>query len=219
MLVSEVFTRLRDLLHDSRVPYRWSDAELLRWLSDAQRAVVTLVPEANPVVESVQLEVGKYRQNLPAGGLRLLDIPRNMGANGTTPGSVIRLIGRNVLDAQDPSWTTTAGSAIEHYLYDFKTPRQFLVYPYPQSTLYVEAVFSKSPTELTATTDTFGLDDTYLNSAMDYTMFRAYAKDMDSPTSAAKAKSYFDLFQSGLGQNVTTTAQRVPASSQGGAMP
>ena len=218
MLVSDIFTRLRDLLHDSRVPYRWSDAELLRWLSDAQRESVKLVPESNPVVQPILLVANAYRQALPAGGLRLLDITRNLGANGTTPGPVIRLIGRAVLDAQDPTWPSTTGAPIEHYLYDFKTPRQFMVYPAPQSALYVEAVYSQSPAELTATTQTFALDDTYQSSAENYTMYRAYAKDMDSPTSATKAKSYYELFQSGLNLNVQATAQRTPASSAGGAM-
>lgn len=217
MLVSDLIARARDLLLDSVAPYRSTDAELLRWVSDAQRVIVSLVPESYPESRSVKLATGTYRQAIPADALRLLDMPRNTGSNGTTPGPVIRLIGRSVLDGVNPNWTAETGTTVEHYIYDYKTPRQVLVYPTPSSDVYVEMVFSKNPAEISSASGSVALDDSYAALILDYVAFRAFSKDVDSQTSTAKAAGYMSMFSEAVGALTGATAQRVPASQQGGA--
>jgi len=218
MLVSDLISRARDLLLDTVSPYRTSDAELLRWASDAQRVIVSVVPEAYPESRAVQLEANTYRQKIPADALRLLDIPRNLGATGNTPGLVIRLIGRSVLDGVNPMWTSESAAEIEHYIYDFKTPRQFMVYPAPTSAVFVEMVFSKNPPEISANSGSLALDDSYSALILDYVAFRAFSKDVDSQTSASRAAAYMSMFSGAIAALTGATAQRVPASQQGGAV-
>lgn len=214
MLISDLILRVRDFLHDTRAPYRWSDAELLRWLSDAQRTTVTLIPESYIETRSVLLENSKFRQTIPADALRLLDITRNMGKNGTSPGPGITSIGRIALEAQEPNWTTTTGQFVEHFIYDFKTPRQFFIYPNTTDGRWVEMTFSKDPAEVQSLSETFVFDATYIMPMVYMTTSLAYAKDMDSPTSAAKARAYMDLYQTALGQNVQSTSMRVPKTGE-----
>ena len=55
----------------------------------AQREIVTFKPAANAVIGSVLLTPGSTRHALPAGTVALIDVPRNLGAAGTTPGRAI----------------------------------------------------------------------------------------------------------------------------------
>ncbi|MDO8310527.1 MAG: hypothetical protein Q7T25_01160, partial [Sideroxyarcus sp.] len=106
--IASLLLRAGDLLQDV-TNIRWTQDELLRWLNDGQRAIVLERPEATAVNTSVLLVAGT-KQTLPALGLRLLDLPRNMGVGGSTPGRAIRLVQREVLDAQLPDWHSMTAS-------------------------------------------------------------------------------------------------------------
>lgn len=217
MTANDIVSRVRDILLDADTPYRNTDAELLRWVSDGQLAIVTAMPEAYAVSRAVQLSAGNYRQVIPSDALRLIDIPRNLGSGGNSPGAVVRLIGRNVLDGIVPNWMSTPGSAVEHYVYDYRTPRVFMVYPTPATAIYVEAVVSVSPPAVAALSQSLSLDDNYFNPLIDYTIFRALSKDVDSQTNTSKAVAHFGLFNSALQALAGAQAGRAPASQKGGA--
>lgn len=46
MKASDVIARVRHLLADTKDPYRWPDTELMLYVSDAQRHIVSLRPDA-----------------------------------------------------------------------------------------------------------------------------------------------------------------------------
>ena len=82
---------------------RWTRAELLSWLNDGQRQIVVAQPAAANYVTSVKLTAGT-QQAIPADGWMLLDVYRNMGADGVTPGRAIRIISKEMLDGFNPDW-------------------------------------------------------------------------------------------------------------------
>lgn len=196
-LVSEILDRVKITLQDT-TSVRWPELELLRWVNDAQRKIVELAPDANVEQTVVTLATGT-RQSLPSGALRLVDASRNMGSGGTTPGNAVRLTQRHVLDAQVPAWhTTTASSSIQHVLYDKRVPKVFWVYPPASTGASVELFVSKPPTTLSSTASAIGLDDVYVDSIVDYVLYRAYQKDVDYANNAANVKWYWESFIAGL---------------------
>lgn len=57
---------------------RWADAELLVWITEAQRELVKLKPEANPVTEKFTIDGTNPRQRLSAStAYRLIRVERN----------------------------------------------------------------------------------------------------------------------------------------------
>ena len=54
---ANLITRVQDTLQDT-TSVRWSEAELLRYLNDAQREVVNLRPDASALTANVQLSTG-----------------------------------------------------------------------------------------------------------------------------------------------------------------
>lgn len=199
MQASVILSRAKDILQDI-TSVRWTEAELMRWLSDAQREVVLYRPEACVSNASVALAANSTKQSLPANALRLLDITRNMGANGATPGRAIRLVHREIMDAQTPDWhTATASSEVLHYMFDARDPKNFYVYPRPSSTLYVEAIYSIAPTEIVTSTQTLSVEDIFANVLLDYLLYRAYTKDSDYAGNGQRAVAHYQAFANALG--------------------
>src|SRR6478609_911355 len=91
-----IITRVRTQLIDELATKRWTDDELLRWLSDGQRTLVAMDPALGEVSGPLLMVVGT-KQTLPAGAFMLLDIKRNLGLDGVTPGRVVTVVSRENL--------------------------------------------------------------------------------------------------------------------------
>ena len=128
---------------------------------------------------------------MPADGIQLIDVPRNLGVNGNTPGRVIRIAMREVLDAQAPDWHTLPPSAVtKHYMYSPLDPKHFYVYPPATGTASVEIIYSATPAKLAQLANTISIDDIYANVLVDYILYRAYSKDSEYVANPARASAH-----------------------------
>lgn len=191
----DIVTRVRNLLNDEDSGnYRWTDAELLRWLNDAQRAIVSLSPDANTVIESVSLASG-VKQSLPVGGVRLYNVMRNMGTNGSTPGSSVSITEMEDLAAFDPSWSsTTASNVVKNFMIDERSPLSYYVYPPVSTPCYVELMYSKFAADIASTSDAMTLWDAYHTPLVDFICYRAYMKESNVSGSRQKAQEHKSAF-------------------------
>lgn len=197
-----IIARVRDTLVDTidnGDGLRWPDAELLRYINDAQRAIAQLRPDSTAVTRSVLLTAGNTRQSIPTSAIRLMSIDRNMGSDGLTPGRAIRVASRATLDTQIPYWHSYGPTQeIVHFLFDIREPRAFYVYPYPAANVYVEMTTSDAPIDLATTASTIYQDDIYENSIIAFVLMRAYGKDDDYTRNADAASAWATMFNSGL---------------------
>jgi hypothetical protein len=197
--VQSVIDKVRLVVQDTS-GIRWIESELVGWINDAQREIVLMKPDAGATNATVTLDTGT-KQDIPATGNRLLKVVRNMSAasNGTG-GRAIRIVDKEVLDAQVPSWhdpTATGdaqhGTLIKHYIYDETNPRNFYVYPGVSGNSYIEIVYSGNPTTVTASGN-LGVPDIYSNAVMNYTIYMCYMKEADYSGNQERAASHFQLF-------------------------
>jgi len=218
--VAALITRANDLLNDT-TNIRWTQPELLRWLNDGQREVVLNIPAAGAVNSPVLLVAGT-KQTIPASGIRLLDVVRNLGATGLVPGRAVRVTERESLDAMMPDWHAYAATApVRHFMFDERDPRHFYTYPPVPATqpVYVEMIYSAAPAECILG-GSIGLDDIYGNVLLDYVCYRAWSKDADTPAAAQKAQSYYALVANALGIKHKGDVLSSPnTSNQGGTPP
>lgn len=204
---ANLISRIQDILQDT-TSIRWPEAELLRYINDAQREVCNLRPESTATTANMALVVGT-KQTLPSGGLRLIKVTRNMSsaAGNATGKRAVRLVDADILNTQEPDWhdPTVSGDAahtttVKHYIFDEDDPRAFYVYPGASSTsTFLEIVYSGSPTDLTATSSTISVDDIFANAIIDYVLFRCYLKDAEYAGNQQRAGTHFQLFSSSLG--------------------
>ena len=198
--VQSVIDRVQTTLQDT-TGVRWPVvSELVLWINDAQREIALLKPDASAKNETVTLTTGT-KQIIPSGGNRLLRAVRNMSAasNGTGKRSV-RLVSREVLDAQTPDWhdpTVTGDAAhtsiIKHYIYDEANPRNFYVYPGVSGNAYVEIIYSANPTTV-AQNGNLDIPDLYANAVMNYVLYMAYMKDAEYAGNSQRAANHYQIF-------------------------
>ena len=177
---------------------RWTQAELLNYLNDAQRQVVLFRPDAKAANVAFAC-ANAAKQTLPADGLRLINIFRNTG------GRAITRVERSILDVQLPNWYEEAANAegVKHYVYDALDPKVFYLFPKPPAAHEIDIVYAVAPTNIVISnfsTDTqvIGIDDIYANALMDYMMYRAYQKDSEF-ANMNRATMYFQSFGTALG--------------------
>lgn len=191
LTVDDVFRRVRRVLFDP-TGVRWTDPELLNYLSDAQTAIVQYRPEIGAVNQALSLVRGT-RQTIPAGGLRLLRVIRNL----STP-RAIREVNRLALDAENPGWHGLPPAAtVTHFCFDQYNPRSFYVYPPAVAGTSIEIVYSATPAPLSLGGQiTVGRQ--YVNQLVDWVAYRALSKDATYAGDLPRAGHYLREFANGL---------------------
>jgi len=186
------------LLNDSASNVRWPKTQLLTYLNDGQREVVIFRPDASVQNSVMMLTAGNTKQSIPADGIRLIDVIRNMGS-GSTAGVPVMVIDRDILDTQIPTWhSDDASSSIKHYTFDPKDPETFYVYPQPAASVHLEIVYSVPPADCDVVGDNISISDIYTNALLDYIMYRAFSKDTEY-ANPNKAANYYQMFRQSLG--------------------
>jgi hypothetical protein len=208
--VASILTKVSTILQDP-TNIRWPTDELILWLNDGQREVALYKPNAF-VINAAVICITGTKQTLPAAALSLIDVVRNMGTNGTTPGNAIRAVSREILDSQVPNWHSSTASAVtKHFVYSALDSKTFYVYP-PQpasSQGYLELVYIAAPTDATSGS-TITIDDIYVTGLINYILYRAYSKDAEYANNTALANSYYQQFQGLLQGKVTAEAASNP---------
>lgn len=210
---ANLISRIQDSLQDT-TGVRWTEAELLRYINDAQREVVNFKPQASADHSNVQLATGT-EQSIPDVAMSLIKVVRNMSATGgsATGKKSIRLVDEDILNSIEPDWhdpTVTGdaahGTVIKHYIFDPDDPRRFYVYPGVKSgqNAYVELITSRSPTDLSATSSTIYIDDIYGNALVDYVLFRCYMKDSEFAGNAQRASQHYQLFLNSVSTGISS---------------
>jgi len=214
MQASSILSRVQDILQDT-TGARWPEPELLRYLSDAQREVVLHKPDASSDNRVIPCVAGT-RQTIPADGLRLLDVVRNMGTTGNTPGDAVTVIGRGVLDSQRRGWhSEPGGTSIDHFIYDARDPKTFYVFPPMSATPgQLEVILSVAPADVTAVGNELSLDPIYSNVLIDYVLYRAYSKDADFAANLERALTHYQAFAQSVGIKAQNAVRYGPRAAQ-----
>ena len=213
MQASIILDQVTDILQD-KTNIRWTEAELIRSLNDGQRAIVLLRPDSSAQNAAIQLVAGS-KQSIPSTGLRLLDIVRNMGTNGAIAGRAVRIVQREVLDAQIPDWHTQTGTVVKHYMLDNRDPRRFYVYPAvpANASVFLELVYSSNPRDVASSTDMVSVDDIYAPALVNYVVFRAYSKDAEYTADGSAAQLHYTAFMKLLGDKTSADSMMAPQAN------
>lgn len=197
VVASSIINRVRTQLVDNGSTLRWTDSELLSWLSDGQRHLVSLVPHAAPRTANLALVSGA-RQTIPSDGWRLITVYRNTDVSGG-PGPSTLEVPRSLLDIQYASWPASGGAAtVTHWCYDERDPAIFWVYPLNTGAGYVQINYSFMPTDVSSTSSQLSVRDIFQSALFDYVMFRAHSKDSDYAAGQQLSAAYFSSYQAHL---------------------
>ena len=205
-LVDAVLDRAAILLQDP-THRRWPLDELIKWHNDGQREIVLRKPNATARNIPHQLAAGT-KQTIPADGVQFLTLMRNL------PGPAIRLVDREIMDAQTPDWhSDPAATKALHFCFNEQDPRNFYVWPPNKGDGSVELLYSAAPTDAVLG-GVISVDDIYLSVLLDYIMYRAYSKDAEYTADPGRAAMHLAAFTNTLGGKANVEAAASPNSSQ-----
>ena len=229
---ASIVRRATDIIMDN-TSVRWPANELVRWINDAQREVLINRPDAINKTSIVTLTPGT-RQNLDQMSLtpaptKLIEITRNM-ATGSAK-KAVRLVPRQILDAQTPGWHSIAGTLdILHYMFDPRDPKTFYVYPPALGAAQRELMYSGAPVDVAEpaagaifsdVTGNLSVPDIYGNVILDYILYRAYSKDSEYAGNVQRAAGHYSAFTASLDMEIKATLavqpQMMPGKTGGAA--
>lgn len=229
--VKDVLHRISVALQDVSPQFDgWPERELVEWFDDAQMAITKFLPSSCSRLDAFKLKPGT-RQSIeaiaaadckpgdgstPSGtiyGKQLIDLRRNMGADGLTPGKAIRVGDRRRKDVQSPMWHTVTGTVVLQFFFDPQTPRYFYVSPaVPASpAVWVEGAFTAQPARIPntgtagselylwdgANTTVISIDDEHVDDIVNYVLARARMKDI-ADNKTGEASAYTALFTASI---------------------
>lgn len=213
---------------------RWSAAEMVQWLNDAQTAAQTLRPEVTEVVTTFDCAPGALQNlfdnadNLPEPPAKIMKVSRNVSLEGRF--RAIRLVQRDMMDVVRPTWQSDVPATdCVNYMVDDNLPAVFWVWPpapvpstrTPAMRLEIHYSAAPKPLDLPAPDktwkDTVGdlsVRDRFAMVLVDYVLYRAYMKDSEFGANGSRAKTHFDLFQGALMADVQGTLVAQPKTKQ-----
>jgi hypothetical protein len=220
--VVDIISRVRRTLQDT-TSVRWTLPELQDYINDSYRDIVNLRPDANTATADFTCVVGP-RQDLTtqiSSATRLIEVVRNVAA--TSAKGAVRLVNRRQLDDQRRGWyAETASIDTQHYVFDPRVPKEFLVYPPATVQTQLEVVYAAVPpahalTEVQlgtpSTAELIRLDDSYGNVIQDYVLYRCYTKDAEYASNAQRAVAHYQAFQTALGVSAQANAASQPGAA------
>lgn len=210
MTPADIIAEVRTLVQDSRTPYRYTDAVLLRFLNQTVKRMAMLRPDLFLVVRDVATTPGDVTQVLPADAIRLVEVYSVKGGN------VVTEVNKDTLDQTYPGWRSAPSGQPVNYIRHVRNPTMFFLYPAPASGVTVVAEYAATPADYAMSDTILAPSNAYLPSLVDGVVYLAQSID-DEHISSGRAKLFSDAFTQGLG--VSLQSQQVTDTDAGGLNP
>lgn len=241
--VRDLLYRVSVLLNDSSPQFnRYSEREMVSALDDGQLAVFKYLPASGSRVDSIKLRPGT-RQSIgmiaaadckpgdgtvpsaPILGTQLLDVIRNMGDDGVTPGLPIRPTTREVLDVNARNWHSATGLEVRSSIYNPQVPGYFYVFPGAPADqdVWIEIAYTAQPAKIPNTgepgaelylwggssTTLISISDEMVDTLMYYVAARCTLKSGEG-ADPMRAAQYTQLFIADINAKVTAITGNNP---------
>lgn len=188
---------------DTPSGYRYADSEFLDGVNQGLAAML----EQNPVLFGkpvVMPMVPGILQEISEDAEQYLEVSRNMGTDGTTPGRAVRTVPGQALTASNPNWAVEAPSAvIQHAFPSPGSRRHFFVYP-PQpdpdpaegiAPGQAEVWVALHPGEVESATGTIeGLQARHSRTLGNYAAYYVLSMDQSRPENEKLAAAFYMNF-------------------------
>jgi hypothetical protein len=211
MTPSEIIVEARKLLQDTRVPFRYSDADLLGYLNQAILRVLTMRPDLFTEVGDLTLVPNTVVQNLPSDGHRLVDLYYVKGGGAVTE------VNRVVFERSHPNWAQDPAGPPVNYMRHPRNPTTFFVYPQPATSTEVVAEYVAVPTAYTLVDTITHPSAGYFSTLVDGVVFLASSID-DEHVNSGRAQLFQQSFMQALGTDLqsrtVTDQENMPAAEQ-----
>jgi len=192
--IADVLLEVRDQISDTMVPYRYSDASMIRKINQVISRMAILRPDLFTTIATISCAAGGL-QTAPVDSLRIMDVL------GNNTGAAVKEVSQDVLDMMIPTWETLPpGPAINWMRYP-RDQNRFYVAPAATAGLALTISYARSPATL-ALDDIVPLQDAYKPTVIDGSVWIMESIDAENVESG-RAKMFQDSFNSMLSAGLT----------------
>lgn len=149
----------------------WKPSEKLAYLNEALRATAFAKPDFYVVQLALTLAAGE-QQNCPADAVAFIDVPRNTG------GRIVTQVDKGLLDESNRFWpAATQEAVVEHYTFDPRNPRRFVVSPPNNGAGIVDLIYGAIPPQVMYATEEIDVPASYETPLVQFVLGKCYAKN------------------------------------------
>lgn len=210
LVVSALIPNYRRILLDPTPGVTWLDADFLRFVNQAERAICAIKHEAFTVVGNIPMAAGTH-QVLPTGGLAIFDLYEN-----TNGGRRATMVPRSLRDANNRFWpVATPEPNVQEWTADPRDPTRFDVSPPNDGTGIVVGLYGAIPTAIAAVGNAINLADSYEMAIQSFVLAKAYAENTVRQD-LTKAGYYEGDWKAMVGASSQSQVNAAPKSAQPG---
>lgn len=192
MTPSQIITQVRQLVQDTRAPFRYADSVLLGFVNQVLKQMVMLRPDLFIVAGDIATTPNVVEQLLPSTAVRLVEIFRNKDGNA------IEEVDRDMFNRAYPQWTTDPAGTPVKFMRHSRNPRGYFLYPRPVAGVVLFGEIVVSPPSYTENQNIDILSDAYFSAIVDGTVYLVESVD-DEHVNSNRAKLFQDSFIQALG--------------------
>lgn len=214
MTPAEVIVEVRQLVQDTRTPYRYSDTVLLGFVNQTLKRMCLLRPDLFTIITTITTAANTFVQSLPTSAVRLVEL------FSVQSGSALEEVDRDEANRAFPAWTSATSGTPTKYMRHPRNPIQYFLSPPPTSGVILIGEYVQTPPTY-GLLSTISLPDAYFTALVDGTVFLAESVDNEHVNSG-RAKLFLDSFVQTLGvalqsRSVTDSEDAGMAAQRGAA--
>jgi len=194
---AEVIAEVRNLISDTRVTYRYSDATLLGFVNQTIKRIVAYRPDVFSYIGNFTTTADSIIQTLPTDAVRLVEVFQVI--NGTA----VTEVNRETLDQMYPAWVSETSGAPVNFMRHQRSPTRFFLYPRPAAGTQLLVEYIQSPPNYTLNQTINLLPDSFFPIIVDGTVFLAESVDTEHVV-AERAKLFYETFIAGINASLAT---------------
>jgi len=187
MTPADIITEARNLIQDTRAPYRYSDTLMLGWVNQTLKRMSVLRPDLFSFIGDIPTTANTVLQSCPSDSLRLVEIFQIKNGDAVTE------VNRDVLDQMYPNWVNEAAGTPVNFMRHVRSPNKFFLYPRPATGVVLVGEYAQVPPAYTIAQAIALVPDAYLPIAVDGVVFLAESVDNEHVNSG-RAKMFQDSF-------------------------
>lgn len=192
MTPAEIITEARKLINDDRVPFRYSDIDMLGFVNQTLKRMAMFRPDLFSYIGDVNTVANTTFQSMPFDSIRLIEI------FGVKDGNTITEVDREVFDQTYPGWRTEPAGTPVNFMRHVRNPNVYFLYPRPTAGVILLAEYAKVPANYTLSATIIAPIGAYFPTLVDGVVYLAESVD-DEHVNSGRAKLFLDSFTQSLG--------------------
>lgn len=197
MTPADIISEARNIISDTRVTYRYSDAVMLGFVNQTLKRIVSFRPDIFSYIGTISTTASTVLQSLPADAVRLVEIFQ------VTNGNAVTEVNRETLDQMYPGWVSEAAGTPVNFMRHPRNPTRYFLYPRPSAGVTLVGEYIQAPTAYTINQTITLVPDSFFPILVDGTVFLAESVDNEHVNSG-RAKLFYETFLAAINASLGT---------------